>query len=166
MNIQVRKNVFETNSSTQHTLTICHDKPDFTNYVGKTIVLGEKVPDDLFWNSSKKKNPIYKLNMIWVSLLECNIGDFLHYIKILKDTFTKIGINIEITYDEAPYEEWRWSASYKDIFFQLFDNEDRLIDFVFNTDSWYDSYSTDCGCGNDYEDDIKEGNETFSDYGG
>ena len=50
MNIQVRKNVFETNSSTQHTITICHHKPDYTDYIGKTIVLGENVPEDLFWN--------------------------------------------------------------------------------------------------------------------
>ena len=166
MNIQVRKNVFETNSSTQHTLTICHDKPDYTDYIGKTIVLGENVPEDLFWNENKKKNAVNKLHMIWVALLDLKIGDFLHYIKQLKDIFNKIGINIEISYDEKNYNEWQWDASYKDIFFELFDNEQRLIDFVFNPDSWYDCYSTEDGCGDEYFDDIKEGNETLSDFGG
>ena len=41
--VQVRKTVFETNSSTQHTVTVCNQNTTYTDYIGKTIILGKDI---------------------------------------------------------------------------------------------------------------------------
>ena len=164
MKIQIRKNVFETNSSTQHTLTICNRNTDYSDYVGKTIILGKDVPKDLFWSDKNKCNPLYKFQMLWVACIGYNtdIRTFIHNMKLIKSTFEKIGINIELNYDESVYDEWEYYGEDIDVIKSAFNSEEDLINFVFNQDSWYDSYEDNYGeC--PYENDIKEGNKTYWD---
>lgn len=161
---QIRRHTFETNSSTQHTLTICNKNTDYSDYVGTTIVLGKDVPEDLFYNNNKKKNPINKLHMLWVSLIgyDSSISNFIHYIDFIKKTLAKLNINIEVTTDEEAYKHWEYyGGEMGEVMYCAFENEDRLINFIFNRDSWYDSYADDCCYECPYEDDISEDNETF-----
>ena len=164
MKRQIRRNTFETNSSTQHTLTICNKNTDYSDYVGSTIVLGKDVPEDLFYNDSKKKNPVNKLHMLWISLIgyDSSISNFIHYIDFIKKTLAKLNINIEVTTDEDSYKHWEYEGEdISTVMSNVFKNEDRLINFVFNRDSWYDGYEDNCGYDCPYEDDILKDNETF-----
>lgn len=167
MKYQIRKNVFETNSSTQHTLTICHDTPDYSKYIGKTIVLGGFEDDNYFWNNDKG-DPEVKLNMIWCYLTQMKVGCFIKRLKYIQKAFEPLNIKIDVIDDADKYEEYEWGYSWGYMFDYLFDGEtpDRLIDFVFNKDSWYDSYEDNAPWGCPYEKDIKEGNETLWDRDG
>lgn len=164
MKRQIRKHTFETNSSTQHTLTICEQGTNYSDYVGTTIVLGKNVPNDLLYNENKKKNPINKLHMLWISLIgyDSNISNFIHYLDFIKKTLAKININIDVTIDESDYKEWEYyGEDLSCVMYYAFDSEENLINFLFNRDSWYDSYEDNWGeC--PYEKDIKPGNKTYT----
>ena len=158
MKRQIRKSTFETNSSTQHTITICGKGTDYTDYIGSTIVLGKDIPEDLF-NSTNKINPINKLHMLWISLIGYNssISNFIHYIDFIKKTFAKLNINIEVTTDEENYKKWEYAG--EDISYTLYyalENENKLINFIFNKDSWYDSYEDNYYYECPYENNIKK----------
>lgn len=165
--VQVRKTVFETNSSTQHTVTICNQNTTYTDYIGKTIILGKDIDyDDLLYGENKRK-PIVKINQLWLSLLgsETSMYQFMLKTNFLKETFKKIGINVEVSTDPNDYKwayEHRWYGDIDDLDCVLgwvFNSEEDIINYVFNQDSWYDSYEDnymDCP----YEDDIKSGNKT------
>lgn len=166
--VQIRKNVFETNSSTQHTVTVCNENTDYSDYVGKTIVLGKNVDcDEILFNERKKRNPIVKMNQLWLSLLgsETSMYQFMKGIDTIKKALNKIGITIELSTDIEDYE-WadahRWYGDIDDLSCAIawvFNSEEDIINYVFNQDSWYDSYEDNYGeC--PYEKDIKQGNKT------
>lgn len=163
MKFQIRKNVFETNSSTQHTITICSQNTNYSDYIGKTIVLGD-FDDDFLWKNSKK-DPIVKLNLIWCYMCTMRIGEFIKTFKFIQKTLKSIGINIDIIDDENKYYEYDYDTS--GYMYDVVLNEEhpeKLINFIFNKDSWYDSYEDNYGdC--PYENEIKEDNETYFERG-
>lgn len=171
MKIQIRQNCFETNSSTMHTLTICNKNTDMyvKDYIGKIISIPSKeyVKDETRWKM-KRNNMIYKLNALWNSSIgyNCNIGDFIHRMDFLKSTLNKIGITLDISMDENLYRHCEYEGEGLFILDQVFgekdkkENEDRLINFLFNPDSWWDCYEDSYG-GCPYENDIPADNETF-----
>lgn len=162
MKVQIRRHAFETNSSTQHTVTICKDGTDFTRYVGKTIILGENVSEDLFWDDKFKKDPIAKLNMLWAALSHQRIGNFLGDIYKIKTALADIGIGIEITMNPEAYSEWEYCGEgLDDMSNHILDSNEHIINFIFNPNSWYDCYEDDCCYECPYEKDIKKDNETF-----
>ena len=163
--VQIRKNVFETNSSTQHTVTICSDKTNYSDYIGKTIILGKDVDYDDLLLSRNKRNPIIKLNQLWLSILssDTSLYKFMTETMFLKETFKKIGINVEVSVDPEDYrwaDEHRWDIDDLSCTIEwVFNSEEDIINYVFNQDSWYDSYEdsySECP----YENDIKQGNKT------
>lgn len=166
MSLQVRRSTFETNSSTQHTITVCNQNTDYSAYVGSTIVLGKDIDcDKLLWDD--KRNPIIKINQLWLSLLgsERSIYDFMIGVNFIKDTFKKIGINIEVSTNPEDYKwasEHRWYGDIDDldcVIHWVFNSENDIINYVFNQDSWYDAYEDNYGeC--PYENEIKKGNKT------
>jgi hypothetical protein len=161
MKIQARKGVFETNSSTVHTVTIFNEGTDYSQYVGKTFVLGKDIPQDILWGEHKR-DPLYKMQQLWMSMVGSynSIGGYFRDCQKVKDTFAKIGINIEFTTDPDDFDEWRYEDL--DEIYTVLSDEDETINFVFNNDSWYDSYCDDCG-EKDYYDEIKEGSKIYQD---
>ena len=171
MKIQIRKYCFETNSSTQHTLTICNKNTEtyYKDYIGKVISIPteEYVNDELNWKMDPL-DPVYKLCTLWNSSIgyNCNISDFIHRMDFLKSTLAKIGITIDIKMDEQMYRECEWNGENLFIFDHLFgekdntDDENRLINFIFNPNSWEDSFE-DSYQSCPYEDKIPVDNETI-----
>lgn len=168
MKTQIRKNVFETNSSTQHTVTVCNENTIYSDYVGKTIVLGKNIDcDDILYNSRKKRNPVIKINQLWLSLLgsETSMYQFIKGINTIKSALNKIGINVELSTDPEDYkwaDEHRWYGDIDDlncVVAWVFNSEEDIVNYIFNQDSWYDSYEDDCG-GCPYETEIKKGSKT------
>lgn len=162
MKIQIRKNVFETNSSTQHTVTVCNKGTDYKDYIGKAIVLGKDVNEDIFWD--KKHNPKTKFHLLWCSLIgyDSSIGDFIKGINFIRETFEPLGIIIDITTDPKDYDIFKYSEVPNElsaVMGWLFESKEDMINFVFNYDSWYDAYEDNYGeC--PYEKEIKTGNKT------
>ncbi len=166
--IQIRKNVFETNSSTQHTVTVCNENTNYTDYIGKTIILGKNVDcNELLYNENNKRNPIVKINQLWLSLLgsETSMYQFMKGINKIKSVLNKIGINVELSTDIEDYEEadyLRWDGCIDDLdcaIHWVFDSDEDIINYIFNENSWYDSYEDNYGeC--PYENDIKKGSKT------
>lgn len=168
MKIQLRRHTFETNSSTQHTLTICKDNTDYTAYVGKMIVLGENIDesDPISDHGNPRLDPVDKLNMLWINATGDTVYVFFEKISFIKRILGEIGIDIQITYNSKLYEKYSdevcWTEAYT-IFEHIFEDKtgSRLINFVFNKDSWHDCYEDNWGDGCPYEKKIKPGNETI-----
>lgn len=171
MKIQVRQNCFETNSSTMHTLTICNKNTEMyvKDYVGKVISIPAKsyVNDDTRWKM-KKNSVIYKICALWNSSIgyNCNIGDFIHRMDFLKSCLNKLGILVDLSMDEYAYRECEYEGEDLFILDHLFgekgniDDENKMINFIFNPDSWCDCYEDNYG-GCPYEKDIPADNETI-----
>ena len=158
MKIQVRQGVFETNSSTQHTLCIvkCDDKHiqslEFRASLPKKII----APD--ITNLTKYEDFAYeiphinnltleeKVNILILALLGTNsIENFLEGMltiqDILKEFDVELMINFRALYDIGGSYWWQ------DGIYRLIDEEfsnEYIKDFLFSTDAGYASYCDEC----------------------
>lgn len=158
MKIQIRQGVFETNSSTQHTLCIvrCDDKhiqsPEFRASLPKKII----APD--ITNITKYEDFAYdiphidnltleeKVNILVISLLGWfNVGEFIDGILILQDTLKKFGVELEINFRalQKIFNEYWWQCGIYKLINDQFTFEN-VKDFLFSTDAGYASYCDEC----------------------
>ena len=146
MKQQVRLNVFETNSSTQHALVIrCNDK---NRSIKDGIPDGVKLPDKvclyaMSWDNIDNmklttiENRILSLYNI---LLTWNMPkyDLITFLSKLN----QLGINYELSaYDDDVY----YDGFSNDIIEEIIHKNENLMAFLFADDIFYDTYADDCG---------------------
>ena len=146
MKQQIRKFVFETNSSTQHALVINSQYED--RKIADGVPEGVKLPDtiqlrELNWKEMDEltfytvENRLLWLYNSIINLMYENKGYIIRFLMWLQ----KLNIKFELTeledfcYQDCPY----------DFIEQIMENEKRFMAFVFADDVLYDSYQDDCG---------------------
>lgn len=156
MKVQIRRNVFETNSSSVHTLSICKDPVNIEKYAGTTFKFGTPwIGRDTGDNLQDKLDTIFNYMVNNDSL-----SNFIRCKNMIEKVFSKYEIKCEFLIDEnGDYE--CGDDEYLD---ELFDSnnpdfENDLICFIFNDKSKTDYFD------NNYFDsdkDLPKGN--FKNY--
>lgn len=146
MKQQIRLNVFETNSSTQHALVIrCKNKHmSMTDGIPDDVKLPEKVKlYAMTWGDIDN----IKLTTIENRILYLyNILLTWHATKYELITFlgklNELGINYELT----PYDDDVYFDDFSDdILKEIINKNENLMAFLFADDIFYDTYADDCG---------------------
>lgn len=165
MKVQIRQGVFETNSSTQHTLCIvkCDDKhiqsPEFRASLPKKIITPDitnlKKYEDFAYDIPHIDNLTLeeKVNILVISLLGWfNVGEFIDGILILQDTLKKFGVELEINFRalQKIFNEYWWQCGIYKLINDQFTFEN-VKDFLFSTNAGYASYCDEGGMELDQE---------------
>ena len=158
MKIQIRQGVFETNSSTQHTL--CIVKCDEKRF--KSSAFQVSLPKKIMTPTSEdlKKYEEFthdiphidnltleeKVNILIISSLNSyDIPGFLNIIMFLQDTLKEFGIELCVDFQTlCDISESYW---YQDGIYGLIDEKlssEYIKDFLFSTDAGYASYCDEC----------------------
>lgn len=145
MKQQIRLNVFETNSSTQHALVIrCDDKHrTIKDGVPEGVKLPEKVRlYPVTWQELDKikMNTIdgrllFLYNMILAAW--CDKSDLVCFLSRLQ----QLGINYEL----SEFNENVYHTVSEDIVEKIMHDKEIFTAFVFANDVFYDTYADDCG---------------------
>ncbi len=134
MKIQIRRNVFETNSSSVHTLSICKDPVNIEKYIGTTLTFG--IP----WNKRDTGNKFQdKLDTIFNYMVSNDsLSNFIRCKHMIEEVFSKYEIKCEFLIDDEG--DYVYGDGDDDILDNLFDSnnpdfENDLICFIFNDKS-------------------------------
>ncbi len=155
MKVQIRRNVFETNSSSVHTLSICKDPVNIEKYAGSTFKFG------MSWTERNNKLQ-EKLDAIFFYMVSNDsLSNFIRCKNMIEKVFSKYEIKCEFLIDENG--EYEFEAE-EEVLDNLFDPnntefESDLICFIFNDKSKTDYFN------NNYFDtdkDLPKGN--FKNY--
>lgn len=140
MKVQIRRGVFETNSSSVHTLTICLDPVNIEQYAGMTFKLG------LPWSQRTFSNDIQsKLDTIFdYMVMNDSLSNFIQ----CKNRINKVMSKYEITFDylineDGEYESCGWCDDILNNIFSENDDdifEKYLLNFIFNDNSKCDTF--------------------------
>ena len=146
MKRQIRLNVFETNSSTQHALVIrCADK---NRSIKDGIPDGVKLPDKVHLYAMSYSDIdniklttienrilyLYNVLLAW-DVPKCELVTFL-------SKLNQLGINYELSaYDDDVY----YDGFSDDIRDEILHKNENLMAFLFAEDVFYDTYADDCG---------------------
>lgn len=146
MKQQIRLNVFETNSSTQHALVIrCADKNrSIKDGIPDGVKLPEKVQlyamswgdiDDIKLTTIENRILyLYNILLAW-DVPKCELVTFL-------SKLNQLGINYELSaYDDDVY----YDGFSDDIRDEILHKNENLMAFLFAEDVFYDTYADDCG---------------------
>ena len=146
MKQQIRLNVFETNSSTQHALVIrCADKNrSIKDGIPEGVKLPEKVQlyamsrgniDDIKLTTIENRI-LYLYNL----LLACGVPKY--ELVTFLSKLNQLGINYELSaYDYDVY----YDSFSDDIRNEILHKNENLMAFLFAEDIFYDTYADDCG---------------------
>ena len=146
MKQQIRLNVFETNSSTQHALVIrCADKNrSIKDGIPEGVKLPEKVQlyamsrgniDDIKLTTIENRI-LYLYNL----LLACGVPKY--ELVTFLSKLNQLGINYELSaYDYDVY----YDSFSDDIRNEIIHKNENLMAFLFAEDIFYDTYADDCG---------------------
>ena len=131
----VRKNVFETNSSSVHTLILAH---------GDTTVMNVKLefePDEYGWGQDTLTSYFERADYLWTFLCIAS-EDKPERLEIIKDKIREIlgKYGIECTfimpkdgfYYIDHYTDWYRDNPEDSILYRMLDDENLLIDYLFN----------------------------------
>ena len=163
--IQTRHRIFETNSSTTHSLTITTNSvtpeiiEQFKKEHGTHIVFGKNsydtIHDIMYKDPAIDENTPFqiKADILYFSMYvwtECgNIAEFLYNKKALTDRLQEMGFTVEFREDPKVIEEYDWHKY--DVSENMFENLwrgdyiDEVIDFLFNNHVLYYAWC-DEGC--------------------
>ena len=146
MKRQIRLNVFETNSSTQHALVIrCADKNrSIKDGIPEGVKLPEKVQlyamswgdiDDIKLTTIENRILyLYNILLTW-DIPKYDLITFL-------SKLSQLGINYELSaYDDDVY----YKGISHDILEEILHKNENLMAFLFADDVFYDTYADDCG---------------------
>lgn len=136
MKTQIRSSVFETNSSSAHTLVIENKSVQRDKVAGIHLVFGKKID----WQNDKRDSSYYmqeRLNKLYENIIydaeNCG-GSFLESYKKFKkdlqyisDTLAKYDITCEFIEDQYDYI-WDGNPAYE----HIFDSDENLLQFIFN----------------------------------
>jgi len=160
MKIQIRQSVFETNSSTQHTLCIKKNsnfKNVINNIKSKNNVFSVPSIDDKSWYETlsykdvveiSKLNFIEKLNVLVASTLaNYDRNSFLESLSMIQKTLSNIGIELSIDFEKLLNlnNNYYWEEGlYESVNTMI--SGDTLLDFLFSEDCVHTSFCDEC-CG-------------------
>lgn len=158
MKVQIRRHVFETNSSSVHTLSICKEDPiDIAKYAGTTFYFGKS------WTERKEDDYIQeKIDTIFFYMVSNDsLSNFIRCKNMIEKVFSKYEIKCEYLIDENG--EYVNEGDDDDVLDYLFDSnnpdfEDDLICFIFNKKSQTDYFD------NNYFDDTCLPKGNFKNY--
>jgi hypothetical protein len=160
MKKQIRLNVFETNSSTQHALVIrCKSKHmSIADGIPEGVKLPEKVKlYAMTWgdiDNIKLTTIENRILYLYNILLTCNVPK--HELITFLSKLNELGINYELT----PYDDDVYFGDFSDgILEEIIHKNENLMAFLFADDIFYDTYADDCGSWEqqcEWEDTISE----------
>ncbi len=183
----VRQGVFETNSSTQHSLTFAFEvnKGDLKTLIGSdTIRFGVRTLDEIDNANTKKKNYAVDCDntfswqdradlFFWKLLKAANSpASILITLEKIREVFKKYGIEVEFLIAkniEYLKEEFRYSGEGDAVDFNLTnyvdeDFEDQLINYIFSPYILEYSFSDDCIGGKEIDRLEEEFNEVLHEF--
>ncbi len=161
MKQQIRRNVFETNSSTQHTLTLIKSKTIDSTWEkfkkeNPSIVVGltllEKVYNlsDPFVVEMGKLSLQEKIDLLFYSTM-CSYDtmSFVKNIGHLMKFFKEEGIQVRVMFDNImdQCDEYGWIFETESMPRFINDNntsKDEIKQFIVSNECWYTSYADDC----------------------
>lgn len=185
---QTRRSVFETNSSTLHSLTFAFEvnKGDLKTLIGSdTIRFGVRTVEEIVKANTKKKNYAVdcdntfswqdRADLFFWKLLRAAESkvSFLITLEKIREVFKKYGIEVEFLIAkniEYLKEEFRYSGDDGDsVDFNLTnyadeDFEDQLINYIFSPYILEYSYEDDCIRGEEIDRLEKEFNEVLQEF--
>lgn len=160
MKVQIRRNVFETNSSSVHTLSICKDPVNIEKYAGTTLKFGiHLIEKDIGNEFQDKLDTIFNYMVTNDSL-----SNFVRCKNMIEKVLSKYEIKCKFLIDENGEYEYGGDEGVLD---NLFDStnpdfENDLICFIFNNKSKTDYFN------NNYfnpDKDLPKGNyKNYSEY--
>lgn len=172
MKIQVRRHVFETNSSTNHTLAIRkidHDKIKRQDKIYKVPSRTFKEVEKFFYNDVVKfheKDFQLRLDVLFYSALaNYSAREALEFVFMVKNILECHGIKIELNIDKImdSIDSFFDTSIYG--FLNTVSTEDLIIDFLFSNEVYYTEYCDECGTLPSKEleaiDDLTYGNDEF-----
>lgn len=163
--IQKRHNIFETNSSTTHSLTITTTNmtpefiESFKKEYGDHIVFGknsyEEVRNMMHAEPAIDETTVFqiKADILYFSMYVWNEGGgcvakFLYHKKLLTEKLEEMGFTVEFREDIKVIQNYEWYQY--DIDVNLFEelwhdpNVDEVIDFLFNPHTLYWTWCDEC----------------------
>ena len=172
MKMQVRRHVFETNSSTNHTLAIRkidHDKIKKEDKVYKVPSMTFEEVEKFFRNDVVRfheKDFQLRLNVLFYSALaNYSTREALEFILMVKNILESHGIKIELNIDKimGSIDSYFDTSIYR--FLNNVSTENLIIDFLFSNEVYYTEYCDECGELPSKEleaiDDLAYGNDEF-----
>lgn len=136
MKIQIRRGVFETNSSSVHTLTICLEPVNIEKYAGMTFKLG--IPWDKRQTNDKLQERLDSL--FDYMTMNDSLTNFIYCKNRINKVISKYEIKFDYLIDEnGEYESSGWC---EDVLDNIFNNnvddetfEKYLLGYIFNNKS-------------------------------
>lgn len=151
MKIQVRRCVFETNSSTNHTLAIKRcNAPDKINQVLTLAFTPFSDLKKLFYDDVVKLHNLtlqQKVDVIFYSSLALyETREFLEQVIQLKEILSKFNIVLNINWDNSKdaINEYFDDSIFRLVSCRLCKEED-IIQFLFSDEAYYTEYCDECG---------------------
>ena len=144
--IQIRKNTFETNSSSVHTICISNEDYINSNSVSVSIEFYRKhgLPCKLGqfgWESSVIDYADNKLSYLYTAIKELNgwyiseYGKPLYDFNYIENTLNELGV--DLYYPENDYDYYYVDHAYdtKEFLDYIYEDKSHLINFIFNNNS-------------------------------
>lgn len=141
----IRKGVFETNSSSVHTLTICKDS---NRSYPQSLYLYSM---DFGWEEHDYTDAAIKASYIYTYLKNCVNDD--SRLDLFIQTLRDAGVNVNVEEDDGIIDrEWHCIDHYEDLsdfMDAIFSDKELLLDFIFNPNSELVTGNDNC-CDMDY----------------
>lgn len=153
MKVQIRRSVFETNSSTNHTLAIRRKAIDSTNR-GLTLNLAEtpfKELEKRFYPEVVSLNELTlqeKVDVLFYSILAgyCECREVLESIIRIQDILEKYDITVNVNWKNLRENlDNYFDTSIFSLVNQRLSSEEDIIQFLFSDESYYTEYCDECG---------------------
>ena len=179
---QIRPRIFETNSSTTHSLTIARNKvtpeiiDEFKKEHGTHIVFGlnpyEEIEKILHKNLRVDENTTFQIraDILYFSMYVWDenrrVAEFLYHKSLLTEKLTELGFTVEFREDPEVLKEYDWHDH--DIGENLFeclwhgDYIEEVIDYLFSNHVLYYTWCTECR--SEVPEDIREAEDRFQEY--
>ena len=163
--LRLRSNIFETNSSTTHSLTIARNKvtpeviEEFKKEHGTHIIFGlypyEKIEKVLWENLSIDENTPFqvKADILYLSMYLWSSGysqvaEYMIDKKKLQDKLSELGFTVEFREDPKLFENYEYQYHRDDVDENLFENMwhdiNEVIDFLFGDHVLYYTWCDEC----------------------
>ena len=160
---QIRYRIFETNSSTTHSLTIARNTvtsetiEKFKKENGTHIIFGlnpyEKIEKVLYEDPTIDENTPFqiKADILYFSMYlwnDCEVAEFLVNKKELQDKLIDLGFTVEFREDPKLFEDYEYKYHRDDVSENLFENmwynTNEIIDFLFGSHVLYYTWCDEC----------------------